>query len=109
MPLYEWECRCGARYEEVRPVKKHSVRIKCKECDGMAVQVLGLSHVVPDIEPYKSMVTGERIRGRSHHREHLREHGLAEIGNESIKPRKPKPLPPLAEDIRRAIAETRHR
>lgn len=38
--------------------------------------------VMPDIKPYQSMQTGEMIKSRSHHREHLRQHGLIEIGNE---------------------------
>lgn len=39
--------------------------------------------VMPDIKPYQSMVTGEMISSRSKHREHLREHGCIEIGNET--------------------------
>ena len=39
--------------------------------------------VMPDIAPYRSMVTGEIINSRSRHREHLRERGLTEIGNDS--------------------------
>lgn len=39
--------------------------------------------VIGDIQPYKSMVTGEMIMGRSQHRKHLREHGLIEVGNET--------------------------
>lgn len=38
--------------------------------------------VMPDIAGYKSMATGEWIGGRRQHREHLRQHGLVEIGNE---------------------------
>lgn len=38
--------------------------------------------VLPDIEPYRSMVTGETITSRSRHREHLRSHGMVEVGNE---------------------------
>lgn len=38
--------------------------------------------VMPDIQPYQSMATGELIKSRSHHREHLRQHGLIEIGDE---------------------------
>ena len=108
MPLYEYECSCGALTERICPVKEHTPRIKC-ECGQMAVQVLGFAHVIPDIEPYKSMVTGERIRSRSHHKQHLREHGLIERGNDPIRPRKPIPMPPVAEDIKRAIAEIRSR
>lgn len=45
-----------------------------------------------DIEPYQSMITGEMITSRSHHREHLRQHNCVEVGNEKPKPRQaPKP------------------
>jgi hypothetical protein len=51
--------------------------------------------VMGDIQPYKSMVTGEMINSRSTHREHLKAHHLVEVGNETkyLKP-KPKELPP---------------
>lgn len=39
--------------------------------------------VLPDIAPYKSMVTGEVIESRSKHREHLKRHGYEEVGNDS--------------------------
>lgn len=46
--------------------------------------------VVRDIEPYKSMITGEMITSRSQHREHLRRHDCEEVGNERITPREHK-------------------
>jgi hypothetical protein len=39
--------------------------------------------VQADIAGYKSMVTGEWIGSRSTHRQHLKEHRLVEIGNET--------------------------
>lgn len=39
--------------------------------------------VMGDIDPYQSMITGEIIQSRSKHREHLREHGCTEIGNDT--------------------------
>ena len=39
--------------------------------------------IIPDIEPYQSMITGERIRSRSHHRQHLKDHGCVEVGNDA--------------------------
>lgn len=54
--------------------------------------------ILPDIQPYQSMKTGEMIMGRRQHREHLRQHGLIEIGNEKIQPRKPQY--PTAESVR---------
>ena len=38
--------------------------------------------VIGDIEPYESMITGERIAGRRQHRDHLRDHSCIEVGNE---------------------------
>ena len=39
-------------------------------------------HLIKDLQPYKSMVTGETIDGRRAHRDHLRRHDVVEIGNE---------------------------
>lgn len=38
-------------------------------------------YVVPDIQPYRSMVDGSIVGGRRQHREHLRAHGVVEVGN----------------------------
>lgn len=42
--------------------------------------------VMPDIQPYTSMIDGSLITSRSRHREHLRAHGCIEVGNEKPKP-----------------------
>jgi hypothetical protein len=63
--------------------------------------------VINDIDPYRSMQTGEVISSRSRHREHLKAHGLIEVGNETkyLAP-KPKQLPPgLKETIARIAYE----
>lgn len=60
------------------------------------------AYVMPDIQGYKSMATGEWISSRSEHREHLRRHGLVEIGNEKIE-NKPRPLDRAG--VRRAAEE----
>lgn len=57
--------------------------------------------VMADLQPYKSMITGEQINGRRQHREHLRQHGCIEVGNERQKPRTPTPI--SREDIRRDL------
>jgi hypothetical protein len=62
--------------------------------------------IVKDVEPYKSVVSGEVIGGRKQHRDHLKGRGLVEIGNEKVE-RKPLEAPPgLGEDIRRALEQT---
>lgn len=40
-------------------------------------------HVMPDIQPYRSMIDGSIISSRSQHREHLKAHGCIEVGNDS--------------------------
>lgn len=51
-------------------------------------------HVMPDIQPYVSMIDGRVINSRSVHREHLRQHGCEEVGNDSSLHREPRPLKP---------------
>lgn len=45
--------------------------------------------IMRDIDPYKSMITGEMISSRSRHREHLRDHNCIEVGNEKMVNTKP--------------------
>ena len=61
-------------------------------------------HVMGDIKPYKSMIDGSLITSRSHHREHLRQHGCIEVGNDSslTKQRPPIQSPP---GLKERIAE----
>ena len=68
---------------------------------------MGRTQLMPDLAPYKSMITGEMITGRAQHREHLRKHGCQEVGNE-----KPdltnKPMPgPSKEEVRDSIREAK--
>lgn len=63
--------------------------------------------VMNDIKPYQSMVNGEWITSRSHHRAHLKAHKVIEVGNETkyLQP-KQKQLPPgLKERIIEIAAE----
>lgn len=48
--------------------------------------------VMPDIQPYRSMIDGSVINSRSVHRDHLRQHGCFEIGNDSSLHREPRPI-----------------
>ena len=105
-PLYEYKCPCGERTEIVRSIEEHTPTLPCK-CGRDMIQVIHAPRVIPDIQPYKSIVTGERIKSRSHHRQHLKQHGLVEVGNEPIRERKPVPMPSVIPDLKRAIQETR--
>jgi len=39
--------------------------------------------ILPDIEPFVSPVTGEVIKGRAHLRQHMKQHGVTNIGDYS--------------------------
>lgn len=68
------------------------------------------AYVMGDIQPYKSMVTGEMISSRSRHRDHLKQHNVIEVGNEvkyMMQPRKPVKL--SNESRKRRIAEILNR
>lgn len=56
-----------------------------------------------DIQPYKSMVTGEMITSRSRHREHLRRHGLRELGNDPAIYRPHQNIPDAAPQQRKEL------
>lgn len=59
-------------------------------------------YFVPDITPYRSPIDGSLVGGRRQHRDHMRAHGVIEVGNEKPTPAKYKPPPPVADDIRAA-------
>ena len=63
------------RYDPSRPFGQRMVEITPRE----SVVYHG---VVPDVGPYRSMITGEEISGRAQHREHLKRHDCVEVGND---------------------------
>lgn len=59
--------------------------------------------IIGDIQPYRSMATGEMIMGRRQHREHLKKHRLVELGNDPIRRQERKPDPTIKRDIINAV------
>ena len=63
------------------------MRTKYRQINGELVRIntdtpsIHYPIVVDDIKPYQSMITGEMITSRSHHREHLKQHGAEETGD----------------------------
>jgi hypothetical protein len=62
-------------------------------------------YVIPDIQPYKSVITGEVIGSRSQHRSHLKQHGCIEVGNEKWPERKQVPMDSCVPELRQAVRE----
>ena len=70
-------------------------------------------YIMGDIKPYRSMIDGREITSRSGHREHLRDHGCVEVGNDSsvLQPKYNGQTPPpgLKEKLIRATDEHWHK
>src|SRR5260221_7398163 len=91
MPLYKTKCSsCGVKDEVYRALKDYDDLPEC--CGTRVERMICPSMVMGDIEPYRSMITGEMIHSRSRHREHLKDHNCNEVGNET-KYLQPKPIP----------------
>lgn len=96
MPIYRTKCAgCGATQDVYRSVANYDDLPEC--CGARVERVICAPLVMNDIEPYRSMVTGEIINSRSRHREHLKDHGCIEVGNEKLTPR-PVEAPPGLKD-----------
>jgi len=58
-----------------------------RQINGKLVEVtprkrLAMFQIMPDITPYASMITGEKIRSRNQHKQHLRDHECQEVGDQ---------------------------
>jgi len=78
-----------------------------KYSDVAASDTLSAPMLMKDVEPYRSVVTGEVIGGRRQHREHLKQHNCIEVGNEMPKARTPEGPKPgeIAASIKRAMED----
>lgn len=87
MPTYTYACpRCEHELTVILKLAEHDT-FRPRHCRKPMYQVVAAPQITTDIQPYRSMVTGERIAGRAQHREHLKQHGCIEIGNEMPKPK----------------------
>ena len=87
MPIYDYECKkCGKEVELFRKIENRANGEVC--CGEPMSMVLSSCAVVADNTCYKSMATGQMITSRTQHKNHLKQHGLIEVGNEKVAPPK---------------------
>ena len=87
MPIYAARCdQCGTEKDVFLPLARYKDLPDC--CGTQMQRVICAPATISDIQPYKSMLTGEMITSRSQHRDHLRAHGCVEVGNETPQPKK---------------------
>lgn len=91
MPVYAMRCQCGHEEDIYRSVARMNDDLPV-HCGVPMQRKIVAPMVAADIQPYRSMITGEMIGSRSQHRAHLKQHGCIEVGNEKIP--EPKPLAP---------------
>jgi len=105
MPIYTLKCHACDRTEDVYRTVADIDR-DLPECHGQRMtRKLCAPMIAADIRPYRSVVTGEQIDGRSQHREHLRKHHLVEIGSEKQPEFK---APDVSRDLRADLAPIVH-
>lgn len=110
--ITDYKCSCGKEFKKVTEKLEESAICWCGEMAGSVKTVDAENYstlnsnltVIADIQPYKSMATGEMITSRSKHRTHLKDRGLIEVGNEQPKPRQTEPTKKEREALRYEIA-----
>lgn len=53
-------------------------------CGQQMARVFSAPHVIEDMKPYRSPLDGSMVTSRSQHRDHMRKHGVIEVGNERL-------------------------
>lgn len=96
-----------------RYIKKgEPVEATCPGCGETATDAIAPSGhsiarnsgIIADIEAYRSPLDGSMITSRSRHRDHMREHGVIEMGNEYPKDRRQEvEMPRAGNDIAQAM------
>ena len=83
IPLYQYECVCGAQEEATRTVAdRHSGPSHCGQ--KMALTITASYHIQPGFEPYRAVgIDGRIVSTRKQHRDMLKEFGKVEVGNDS--------------------------
>jgi len=61
--------------------------------------------IMPDIQPFIDPIDGNEITSRRQKREFMRKHDVIDVGNEKPRPPRRQALPPVSEDIKRALQE----
>jgi len=104
---------CGAIKDEwlrewnIKPEDQESVWKAKLALDEKAMAQTGQIRpnfgIIPDIKPYTSQIDGSVIESRSQHRNHLKQHGCIEVGNEKQQQRKPEEPKGLKDVIGREV------
>lgn len=104
MPIYAMTCdSCGKEEDIYRSIAKMNDDLPhC--CGEQMRRKICAPFVQADLPAYKSMVDGSMIDSRTKHKEHLKRHGMVEIGNEKPKEVKQEAPKDLKKDLHQTFA-----
>lgn len=74
MPLYEYKCDCGKRFDLMLPLARYDEPQVC-ECGKTAVKQLSAPAIRADYAGYSCPISGQWIEGKKAHEANLRKHG----------------------------------
>lgn len=74
MPVYEYKCLCGKRFDRFLPLSRYDEPQEC-DCGQVAIKQLSAPVVRGDFAGYSCPITGKWIEGRRAHEENLARHG----------------------------------
>lgn len=77
MPIYEFSCECGARFDRFLPLAKYAEKQTCN-CGKTAQRRISAPFVQVDIPAYQSPIDGRIIGSRAQRREDLARSGCVE-------------------------------
>lgn len=75
MPLYEYACACGTKFDRILPLADYAVPQSCPVCNAVAVKQLSAPMVRGDLPGYQCPITGDWVEGRRAHEKNLAKHG----------------------------------
>lgn len=74
MPVYEYQCGCGKRFDKFLRLADYQSEVTC-ECGAVATKVLSAPAVIGDYPGYECPVSGKWVEGRKAHEENLKRTG----------------------------------
>lgn len=105
MPVYIVACQCGHHEDIFRKIDERDTDLP-SHCGLQMRRILTAPMVRCDEQVIKSMVDGKIYTSRGKYRQHLKDSGMIELGNESVKAPGPlKPPPGLKQKIIQQVYE----
>lgn len=74
MPLYQYRCECGNRFEEFKKLVDYQAPAECA-CGALARRAISAPMISVVNYDYECPITGKAVMGKAAHEDNLRRHG----------------------------------